>query len=351
MVKQPFDTSVSQYSNNIALVDWLTVVCYGLTTDDVIDLLGMSHIPWDDQLRFRNGYPARLYFGGINILYGADDPNLMPDPTKCRDDMGICIDMSGTGCRSFESHGRNDWNFLFHTFFTLTKKIREKKGRRYSFNITRLDLAYDDHTGVLDLHQIAFHVKDRLYISPSKYSDIQWSDNQDADIEGLCIYIGSGASDIRFRFYDKAAERGFKDRHWIRLEMQLRDDRATKAAHELLGTDVGVVLKGICKHYLTFVDDSTDSNKSRWPVTKWWSDFLDDVSSIRLFETPGYEYNLAKSEYYLLRQYGQLLVTFSSIYDDAYIIERAKSQYSLKDLDPKYRKLIDAAKLKGDDSS
>lgn len=351
MGKQPFETSISKYQTNLAIVDWLTVTCHGLTVDDVKDLLGMQHIPWDDHLKFMNGYPARLYFGGINILYGADDINLMSDVNKLRDDMGICINMSGTGCRTFETHGRNDWSYLFHTFFTFTNKIREKKGRRFSYNITRLDLAYDDHIGSFDLPLISDHIKERHYLSPSKYSQIEWSDNQDDDIQGLTVYVGSASSDIRFRFYDKAAERGFKDRHWVRLEMQLRDDRATKAAHELLCNDVGNVLRGICSHYLTFVEESNDSNKSRWPVSSWWSAFLDNVASIRLFESPGSEYNLAKSEYYLLRQYGQLMATFDAIYDAAYIINRVRSIYPVSDLDPKYKKLIEAAKLEVKDDS
>ncbi len=350
--KQTFETSVSQYSKNIALVDWLTVVCYGLTVEEVTDLLGMSHIPWDDQLKFMNGYPARMYFGGINILYGADNPSLMPDPTKCRDDMGICINMSGSGCRSYETYGRGDWKFLFHTFFTLTKKVRVKKGRRYSFNITRLDLAYDDHTGTFDINRIASSIKERLYRSRSKYSEIQWSDNQDSDIQGLSVYVGSASSDILFRFYDKAAERGYNDRHWIRLEMQLRDDRATNAAAQLLSNDVGIVLKGICSHYINFVDEVADTNKSRWPVTKWWSDFLSQVDSIALFESPGTEYNLVKSEYYLCKQYGQLMVTLDHLYDFSYILDRVRSVYPLSDLDPKYKKIIESAKItsKGDSS-
>ena len=345
MLRKPtFDTSVSQQSDNIALIDWLTVVCYGLSLEEVKYLIGLSHAPWDNNDRYMNGYPARLYFGGINILYGADDPELVKTP---RNDMGICINMSGQGCRSFETYSTKSWNDVIPIFFTLTDYVKEKNGRRFSYNITRLDIAFDDHTGLFDLPVIAQKVKEREYLSPSKYSEITYSDQQEDDLQGLSVYIGSAASDIRFRFYDKAAERGFKDRHWVRLEMQLRDERATMAAHNLVLSDIGSVFKGICNHYITFVDPGLDTNKSRWEVSPWWNAFLEYASDISLVVSPGVEYNLSKTEFYLFRQYGQAMFVLSSIYDDAYILKKVKDCYSLNDLDPKYKRILDQAKLGG----
>ena len=44
---------------------------------------------------------------------------------------------------------------------------------------------------------------------------------------GISGQIGSPKSKILVRIYDKAAERGFTDgRHWVRVELQLRDKRA-----------------------------------------------------------------------------------------------------------------------------
>lgn len=49
--------------------------------------------------------------------------------------------------------------------------------------------------------------------------------------EGECIYFGSPKSNTRIRIYNKAAERGYKEgeKHWIRVELQLRDVNASGA--------------------------------------------------------------------------------------------------------------------------
>ena len=40
------------------------------------------------------------------------------------------------------------------------------------------------------------------------------------------VYFGSAKSEVRFRIYDKAQERGGLGYHWVRFEMQLRRERA-----------------------------------------------------------------------------------------------------------------------------
>lgn len=334
-----FETSVTKQTKNLILIDWLTVTCFGFSVGDAIDLLGMQQCPFEDIPRGMNGYPARKFWNGVTIMYGADDPSLVPID-KLRDDMGICINLSGVGCRSFETYGRNDWSFLFSKFNTFTSKVREKNGRKFSFNVTRLDLAFDDHEGTFDIYLLASKVKDCEYISPFKYSSITWSNDQDEDLQGLNINIGSPSSDVLFRIYDKAAERGFKDRHWIRLELQVRHERAVHLANDLLSMSTGEVLRGVCAQYLRFIDPGLDSNKSRWPVSDFWSRFLDGVSKIQLWTAPGSEYNIAKSEYYLFKQYTPLLATLFYIYDDSYIADRVLGSIDFDHLDSKYQNII-----------
>ncbi len=115
-----------------------------------------------------------------------------------RTDMGICLNLSGTGCRAFESYGHGDWFKLLSLYFTLRDHgVREKKGRFYSYNITRLDLAYDDHTGVLDIYRIEEDLKSRYYTAKAKFAESTWSDDQEKDIQGLSVYVGAKSSDIR----------------------------------------------------------------------------------------------------------------------------------------------------------
>lgn len=342
-----FESSVTQVTENIFLIDWLTVVYYGCTVDDVKKSLGLdsSKIPWEDDVKYRNGYPCQCYWNGITISYGADDPSFCKDPSKVRFDMGICLNLSGTGCRSFESHGHGDWFRLLSLFFTLNRNvpggIREKNGKLYSYHITRLDLAFDDHTGILDIYQLKKDTEDRFYISKSKYAEITWSDDQEDDIQGLTIQIGSNKSDIKIRIYDKAAERGFKNRHWIRIEIQLRDDRAGAAVSDLIkNLNIGHTVSGILNNYLSFRSPTEDSNKSRWPIADYWQVLLTTMEKISLWVSPGEEYNLSKTEYWLVKQYGQVIRVMDIIYDSDYLINRCRVLYSIDDLAPKYRNAI-----------
>lgn len=344
---EKFDTSVTQVTENIFLIDWLTVVYHGCTVDEVKESLGLlsSKIPWVDVEKYRNGYPCQSFWNGITISYGADDPAYAKDPTKVRSDMGICLNLSGTGCRAFESHGHGDWFRLLQLYFTLNYKVpggvREKNGQQYSYHITRLDLAFDDHMGILDIYQLKRDTEDRYYISKSKYAEILWSDHQEEDIQGLTIQIGSDKSDIKTRIYDKAAERGFKDRHWIRIEIQLRDERAEAAAFDLVkNANIGYTFSGILNNYLSFRSPTEDTNKSRWPVADYWLALLTTMDLIKLWTSPGEEYNFAKTEYWLIKQYGQAIRVLDIIYDPDYLIQRCRELYPFDDLAAKYRNVV-----------
>lgn len=329
---------------NVFLIDWLTFVAHGATVDDMKALLGVTSqdIPWEETEKFRNGYPLQCYWNGITISYGADDERFYKDPTKARSDMGICVNLSGKGCRAFESYGHGDWFKLLAELFTLRDSgQREKKGRIYSYNITRLDLAYDDHIGILDLYRIRNDIEDRHYTSKSKYSEIVWSDNQETDICGLTCQVGSDKSDVKIRIYDKAAERGFKDRHWIRCELQLRNDRAMNAASEIVKIlDIGKTVSGILRNYLLFREPAEDTNKSRWPIADYWKKVLDDMSKISLWISPGEEYNFSNTEYWLCKQWGQAVVVMDQIHDPDYLIEKCRKLFPLDELAPKYKKFL-----------
>ena len=300
--------------NNVFLIDWLTVVFHNASVPLVQSLLGLNSpdVPWETEVAFRNGYPCRTTYKHITILWGADDERFYKSDEKksasekVRTDMGICLDLSGQGCREFESVHGNDWLKFLHDICD----------RDFKTTITRLDLAYDDHIGTLDLYKIAGDVRDRYYTSPSKKSQIIWSDDQKNNTQGLTVYIGSKSSDVMIRIYDKAAEREFgSDVHWVRCELQLRHDRCVAAAAEILKHQhVGRTASGILRNYLTFREPlSTDENKSRWPVADYWDKVLMDMERVSLWISPGEPYNFSKTELHMIKQYGQAILTFQRI--------------------------------------
>lgn len=325
--------------NNCFLIDWLTVVFHGQTVFGVQQLLGLTgSIPWQQKHNFVYGYPITTFWNNICIRWGADREEFYWDDLdkkaseKVRSDMGICLEMSGTGCRAFESHGFGDWLKL------LTDITQGQFGK---VSITRLDLAYDDHTGILDIYRIESDARDRNLVCKARKVRSTWSDDWDEDIQGLTVEIGSRKSDVLVRIYDKAAERGFDhSKHWIRVELQLRKARALAAVMQILNFDsVGKVASGILRNYCTFRSPSSDSNRCRWPLTPYWDRLLLDMERIRIVLTPGEEYNFSKTEEHMLIQYGQAFITYYRIHGEiqSFLIDALKRFPVLK---PKYESAI-----------
>ena len=138
------------YLSNVFLIDWFTVTFKDVSPDFLKMMLGLSGEDWTTQQSFKNGYPLDDFFGNIHIWYGADDPQFYKDgfndngqwitaEMKARQDMGICLNLSGQGCRCFEEHSTVGWLSLFEMI------------DKYNGHVTRLDLAYDDHMGVIDI--------------------------------------------------------------------------------------------------------------------------------------------------------------------------------------------------------
>ncbi|MBR4016822.1 MAG: replication initiation factor domain-containing protein, partial [Oscillospiraceae bacterium] len=245
-------------------------------------------------------------------------------------DMGVCLNLSGQGCRTFEEHSTVGWISLFEMI------------SKYHGNVTRLDLAYDDHMGVIDIHRFVYDIREQNYRSKSKKHEIVESMDQNTGILGISVYIGRKESDVMIRVYDKAAERGYTDRHWIRIELQLRHDRAAAALDQLLQREsIGVLSAGVLRNYLTVCVPTSDSNKSRWPIAYYWERVLGQIETIRLWATPGEPYNFYKTEDHLIKQYCQFLLAFTEMHGTIHdLLLMARQYHGKKDLKPKYKNAI-----------
>lgn len=350
MLEECLLLQVRQPQENIFLIDWLTVVFKSKTVSDVQLFCGLQDSVWTTEKKFRNGYPMTTEFSSISIWWGADneayydsfvkqDGSYSLAADKVRMDMGVCLNMSGQGCRSFEEYSHKSW---FELLSDLQPLISSGE-----CNVTRLDLAYDDHVGLLPLWKIHNDVKDRNFRGPAKKTKIIWSDDMEEDLQGLTIEIGSNKSEVLIRIYDKAAERGYdKHKHWVRVEIQLRRERACSAILNLCTSleadcDVGHVASGILRNYCLFVTPSSDSNKSRWPVADYWERILQDMERIRLWKSPGEPYNFTKAENTMIDQYYQFLYTYHRIHGSFFDLERACLHEMIgKDLKPKYKRAI-----------
>jgi len=134
--------SSSNVAENIVLYDWLSFTSKIHTPEELIEALGLSHVNWTIT-KGAKGYRDRKYFSCISIHYNG------------RSDMGVWVEMSGQGCRTFESLSAVGWEGLFHFI--------SKNG----LNITRLDVAYDDHTGVLPMEKLISDTQTGMFVSRS----------------------------------------------------------------------------------------------------------------------------------------------------------------------------------------
>lgn len=300
----------SNLTENIVLYDWLSFSSKKHSPDQLIAALGLSHIPWIETKGAR-GYRCRKYFSCISIHYDG------------RDDMGVWCELSGQGCRTFESLSTVGWDALFRFIHDNGLKI------------TRLDIAYDDHTGILPMSRIMDDTRCGLWVGRSRNWEIHESN------KGSSVGIGSLKSEVFIRIYDKAAERGKTDEHWIRVELQLRDDRACQFS--LLQLEIGEAFAGVLLNYLRYVEpNEADSNPWRWPLTDYWESLVEDAQAISIYRSPGMEYNEEKLKYNVTERWGNAIDAAIEIYG----LEEFQSMVEARQArpNPKYQMIVEQHK-------
>ena len=301
----------SSTKENVVLYDWFSFTSKCHTPEELIAALGMSHCPWTETKGAR-GYLDRLYFGAISIHYNG------------REDMGVWCEMSGQGCRNFEDLSTlsgNKWNTLFSFV------------HEHNLHITRLDVAFDDHSGLIDMDRVAKDTEEQRFVSRMNW----WETVRSS--KGISVFVGSPQSKVRVRIYDKAAERGYDDgRHWNRVELQLRDGRAEEFSK--IPMDVGEAFAGVLLNYLRYVEpDPTDSNKSRWQMTDYWDALVGDIARIKIFTAPGGAYNVQRCKHYVFDMAGNAIDAMLQIYDNFEDFRTALSMRSCAP-NPKYDLIV-----------
>ena len=261
---------------NALLYDWFTCSFKVLDFSVLIDMLDMRKQPWKESEKgSRMRYAHRLEFDGISIHYTEEADNARFNP-------GCCLEMSGQGCRDFEQFGSGDWDQLVR--FCIAS----------GGNITRVDIAFDDFTGVLPIDIISKMAMARQFTSQSQHLRIM-SESVDRDPSHDCISVcpGSKSSDIYIRIYDKRVERKrWELEHWVRCEIQLREHNAIGFLTAAGG--LGDRYCGVLANYLVYRCAGADSNVSRHPVAPFWAAFLRDASRLSINSRRDTEYNRAR---------------------------------------------------------
>ena len=328
--------------DNKILFDWFSftvktkridsngVLLQEINERDLISLLGLEDVEFEQLPGIMGiyGFENRLYSNSITIHYNSRIVDY------------IWVEMSGQGCRAFESLSSHaDYNYIFNFCLSNSDIV----------NITRLDVAYDDFQGLLDIYAIADDTvpdyrdtKQYNFVSPLRAHDLHLSD------KGICVTIGSCRSDIMFRIYDKAAERNKSDDipHWVRCEMQLRRERAHEFIRLLIEENETVdnLYFLVLNHYLRFVEpDPSDSNKSRWHLAAHWVAFAYSVTTQEksLFVKPGMEYNLEKLDKVVENQFAGAVYTYLQCHGIDRLVNTLDEKFKKTKLNKKYKRLLD----------
>lgn len=233
------------------LIDYFKFTSKVHSWPDLIELLGLNTVIWESG-KARDGWSCHDYFSGMHLYHGG------------RDDVGV--EFSGAGCRMLETCNGNsfDWVGLFRYIVEQGEEM----------NVSRLDIAGDDKTGILSLDKIVKYTRDGKYISKARRRI--WISGDEEE-----VMFGASSSETRLRIYNKALERGV-DGPWVRVEFQLRDDAADSFILNLLEKEgeIGIVYGGVLLNYLRYVTRcpaDCKNNYDRIPTVSWWSSFCSDL--------------------------------------------------------------------------
>ena len=325
----------AHYTSNKILIDWLSFTISNIDIENLMELFGFDELVFSD-LKGNRGYAHKYFCDGVNINYG-----------KTSDDMAdFWVEMSGQGCRVFESYGHSDWIYLFSNLL-----------ENDTINITRLDVAYDDFNELINLHEIVADTLAHNYVS--KAGDRSWK--VELSGEGTCVTIGKCKSNTMIRIYDKAAERHAEAEfdHWVRCEEQLRYQNAMQfckllCKHQIVmpgedfagisveGLNIDKLFFGVLNNYLRFIDVNAndDSNKWRKPCSEHWAKFAHSVTDERvsLWVNPGVEYNVLRLDRVVEHQFSGAVVTYALIHGIDKLIQALIERIPY--LNTKYKYLI-----------
>ncbi|SDN50880.1 phage replication initiation protein [Fictibacillus solisalsi] len=260
----------------ISMVDYIRVTFKTHDIDYILE--NVVHLRKDYMTEKSSGfygYIGTFELDQIKVFYSALDDN-----------RGILVEMSGKGCRQFES-------FLKcrkKTWFDFFQDCIENKG-----TFTRFDLAIDDKRTYFSIPELLKKAQKGECISRFRKSDFNGSfDLVDGGLGGTTIYFGSKKSEAYLCFYEKNHEQSEKYNipleeigEWNRYELRLKNDRAQVAVKALITQkNLTYIALKIINNYVRFVDADENITREYWKTSPLWSEFIGDVEKLSLYTKP-----------------------------------------------------------------
>lgn len=252
--------------------------------------------------------------------------------------MGVCVSMSGNGCRTFE------------TMSKLTLDLKDRQGTSSvafpalfqllvsdtDANVSRIDIACDDRAGYLDMDAILTKTQtNEVNSRMTKRSTVISFDGTQRN--GATVYIGASSSSFRVRIYDKALEQG-EPGHWVRVELVMRSKNANAFVEQMTASEnVGKLAAQVINDKFSFIERD-DSNITRCTVCQWWTQFVDELESVRLVAREVIQHTVEQIGSWVEAQVGPSLAILFQTMGWPYLFELAKD--SAKRLSDKQISLV-----------
>ncbi|MFB4260957.1 replication initiation factor domain-containing protein [Shouchella clausii] len=259
-----------------AMVDYLRV---SFKTHDVDFILeNVVHLKKEYMRELDSGfygYIGTYQLDAIKVFY-----------SRAGDSRGILVELSGKGCRQFETF----LNCRKKTWFDFFQDCLNHGGK-----FSRLDLAIDDRKTYFSVPMLLEKLRKGEAVSRFRKSDFNGSlDIADGKNGGTTLYFGSKKSEAYLCFYEKNYEQAEKLNlpleefgDWNRYELRLKNDRAQMAVKSLIERqDLLNISMQIINNYLRFVDANEDVSRERWKTSPFWEEFIGDVGKLRLYVNP-----------------------------------------------------------------
>ena len=222
-------------------------------------------------------------------------------------DKGVLVELKGRGCRQFESYllaQQRSWYEFFMDVLVAGGVMK------------RLDLAINDHTGMLDIPELTEKCRNEecvsVFRSFKSYASGELVKHEEQDKAGMgyTLYIGSLKSEVYFCVYEKSYEQYIKLGIPIeeapiknRFEIRLKNERAYYAVRDLLTYyDAERTAFSIINRYVRFVDKEADKKRSDWKLSVRWAWFIGENREPLKLTTKPEPYTLDRTLRWIQRQ-------------------------------------------------
>lgn len=285
------------------LIDYLKIRLKTFQYENVVKKL--LQIPLDKFNVGRGGgqgYPCRIEHGNIKVYYQIEDTEHEENI-----DMGVLIEMTGSGCRLFETFLKEQdrtWREFLRDCRSYAVKATQIEGEideeavEDYLNFTQFDIALDERYNPeynYDLFKLWGKVRNNQVKTLFRHFEPHEAFSPVGGLfqsKGLSLAFGKRGGTIAMEFYEKDKEQalkrelpvedvqqiyGFKNRYEVRLS----HDKAKQVIYDYAFKESNLFEVAVCiiSSYLTFYDDEGDLDRE-------WLDVLGSSKRYKFITEP-----------------------------------------------------------------